>query len=81
MRINNPQITVNEVDEQLAEIDNKTTAEQFDCPEQTENQNCNVGLMRKDPSFGEVDQNNQVQNFKDLGVNSFVSETEDFKAA
>jgi len=33
--------------------------------------------MRKDPSFGEVDKNNQIQNFKDLGLNNKVSETVD----
>ena len=30
--------------------------------------------MRKDPSFGEVDENNQIKNFKDLGVNNLKSE-------
>ena len=33
--------------------------------------------MRKDPSFGEVDNNNEIQNFKDLGINNFVSENTD----
>lgn len=33
--------------------------------------------MRKDPSFGEVDENNQIKNFKDLGLNNIVSETDD----
>ena len=35
--------------------------------------------MRKDPSFGEVDKNNKIQNFKDLGLNNFVSENDDQK--